>query len=112
MMPFMDAEQKLNLGCGTEIKKGWVNLDSVALAGVDVVHDIEKLPLRPYRVAADHLGIKRALLRLQSPCRALCQSLVPCAVALRINHALPPLPRREHDHHAREVADDTPPRTG
>lgn len=32
--------KKLNLGCGTDIRKGWVNLDSVALPGVDVVHDI------------------------------------------------------------------------
>ena len=40
----MEAK-KLNLGCGTDIKDGWVNLDSAALPGVDVVHDIEKLPL-------------------------------------------------------------------
>lgn len=37
--------KKLNLGCGIDIKKGWVNLDSAAIPGVDVVHDIEKLPL-------------------------------------------------------------------
>ncbi len=37
--------KKLNLGCGTDIKKGWVNLDSAAVAGVDIVHNIEKLPL-------------------------------------------------------------------
>ena len=37
--------QKLNLGCGTHIKEGWVNLDSAPLPGVDIVHDIENLPL-------------------------------------------------------------------
>jgi ubiquinone/menaquinone biosynthesis C-methylase UbiE len=37
--------KKLNLGCGTDIKKGYVNLDKVKLKGVDVVHDIEKKPL-------------------------------------------------------------------
>ncbi len=37
--------KKLNLGCGTDIRAGWINLDSAALTGVDVVHDIEKLPL-------------------------------------------------------------------
>lgn len=36
---------KLNLGCGTDIRSGWVNLDKTKLEGVDVVHDIEKLPL-------------------------------------------------------------------
>ncbi|MDP3770469.1 MAG: methyltransferase domain-containing protein [Candidatus Sungbacteria bacterium] len=37
--------KKLNIGCGVDIKQGWTNLDSAALPGVDVVHDIEKLPL-------------------------------------------------------------------
>ncbi|OGF73230.1 hypothetical protein A3E06_03440 [Candidatus Giovannonibacteria bacterium RIFCSPHIGHO2_12_FULL_44_42] len=37
--------KKLNLGSGKDIKAGWVNLDSAKLPGVDVVHNIEKLPL-------------------------------------------------------------------
>lgn len=37
--------KKLNVGCGKDIRKGWVNLDSVELPGVDIVHDIEKIPL-------------------------------------------------------------------
>jgi predicted SAM-dependent methyltransferase len=40
--------KKLNLGCGVDIKEGWINLDSARLPGVDVVHDIETLPL-PFR---------------------------------------------------------------
>lgn len=36
--------KKLNLGCGTDIREGFVNLDSKALPGVDVVHDIERFP--------------------------------------------------------------------
>ena len=36
---------KLNIGCGNNILHGWVNLDISALSGVDVVHDIEKIPL-------------------------------------------------------------------
>jgi SAM-dependent methyltransferase len=39
------APAKLNLGCGTDIRPGYVNLDSAALPGVDVVHDVEQLPL-------------------------------------------------------------------
>lgn len=38
------AGKKLNLGCGKLVKKGYVNLDSVKLKGVDVVHDLEKFP--------------------------------------------------------------------
>lgn len=37
--------RKLNLGCGKDIKSDWINLDSADILGVDVVHDIEKLPL-------------------------------------------------------------------
>ena len=37
--------KKLNLGCGSDIKQGFVNLDSAKLPGVDIVHDLEKLPL-------------------------------------------------------------------
>jgi ubiquinone/menaquinone biosynthesis C-methylase UbiE len=36
---------KLNLGCGGDIRAGWINLDSRAIEGVDVVHDINILPL-------------------------------------------------------------------
>jgi len=36
---------KLNIGCGNNILPGWVNLDISSLPGVDVVCDIQKLPL-------------------------------------------------------------------
>ena len=36
---------RLNVGCGHDIRRGWVNLDSAALPGVDVVHDLGQLPL-------------------------------------------------------------------
>ena len=36
---------KLNLGCGRNAMPGYVNLDRVDLPGVDVVHDLERLPL-------------------------------------------------------------------
>ena len=34
--------RKLHLGCGLDIKKGYVNLDKVPLKGVDIVHDLDK----------------------------------------------------------------------
>jgi len=36
--------KKLNLGCGKDIKKGYVNLDCAKLPKVDIVWDIEKFP--------------------------------------------------------------------
>ena len=38
-------DTRLNLGCGTDIRPGFVNLDSADLPGVDVVHDLRELPL-------------------------------------------------------------------
>lgn len=35
---------KLNLGCGNDIRKGWVNLDIKKKPGVDVVHNLDKFP--------------------------------------------------------------------
>jgi len=37
--------KKLNLGCGTDIRKGWINLDIAKIPGVDIVYDINKLPI-------------------------------------------------------------------
>ena len=37
--------RKLNIGCGQDIKKGWINLDIYKGEGIDIVHDINDLPL-------------------------------------------------------------------
>ncbi|HEY0220758.1 MAG TPA: class I SAM-dependent methyltransferase [Candidatus Paceibacterota bacterium] len=39
------THKRLNLGSGNDIREGWVNLDKFPLKGVDIVHDLEKLPL-------------------------------------------------------------------
>jgi SAM-dependent methyltransferase len=35
---------KLNIGCGNDLKKGWVNHDIASLPGVDIVHDLNVFP--------------------------------------------------------------------
>lgn len=34
--------RRLNVGCGRDVRPGWVNLDRAPLPGVDVVHDLER----------------------------------------------------------------------
>jgi len=36
--------RKLNLGCGKDIREGYVNLDIHPLAGIDVVHNLAEIP--------------------------------------------------------------------
>jgi len=43
--PPASAGPRLNLGCGTDTREGWINLDSSdQIPGVDVVHDLEVRP--------------------------------------------------------------------
>lgn len=38
---------RLNIGCGRDIKEGWINLDLFPLEGVDIVTDLEKCATDP-----------------------------------------------------------------
>ena len=37
-------QKKLNLGCGPDIKRGYINLDFSKFSGVDVIHNLNKYP--------------------------------------------------------------------
>jgi glycosyltransferase involved in cell wall biosynthesis len=74
---------RLNVGCGRSIQPGWVNLDSVALPGVDIVCDLETVRASPIALPAgsverfllshviehirDSLGLMQELWRLAAP---------------------------------------------
>jgi SAM-dependent methyltransferase len=42
--PSVPGSRRLNIGCGHDVRAGWVNLDSAALPGVNVVHNLSTLP--------------------------------------------------------------------
>jgi len=74
---------RLNVGCGRNIQEGWVNLDSTALPGIDVVCDLERLRETPIQLPdqsvdqfllshviehiQDSLGLMQELWRLATP---------------------------------------------
>ena len=73
----------LNVGCGRNIKEGWLNLDSAALPGIDLVCDLENLREKPIDLPdetvehfllshliehiQDSLGVMQELWRLATP---------------------------------------------
>ena len=74
---------QLNLGCGRNVQQGWINLDSAALPGVDIVCDLENLRQAPIDLPGetverfllshviehirDALGLMQELWRLATP---------------------------------------------
>jgi len=42
------ADLRLNLGCGRDIRPGWVNIDCAPLPGVDHVVDFDAKPVLPF----------------------------------------------------------------
>ncbi|ESS66648.1 glycosyl transferase family 2 [Methyloglobulus morosus KoM1] len=51
-----DAEKRINLGCGRNNLPGWINLDSMALPGVDVVADLEACATQPLPFEDNSIG--------------------------------------------------------
>jgi len=51
---------KLNVGCGRNIKEGWINLDSAELSGVNLVHDLDNVRDNP--IALPDESVERFLL--------------------------------------------------
>lgn len=47
--------KKLNVGCGRNVINGWINLDHIALPGVDVVADIDSCAKHPLPLPDNHV---------------------------------------------------------
>jgi len=47
--------RRLNVGCGRNIRPGWINLDVVALPGVDVVADLDRCADTPIGLEDDSI---------------------------------------------------------
>jgi ubiquinone/menaquinone biosynthesis C-methylase UbiE len=47
--------QRLNVGCGTDVRAGWINLDSSELPGVDIVANLDDCGRTPLPLADDSI---------------------------------------------------------
>jgi len=59
--------KKLNLGCGNDIRPDFINLDFHKMAGVDVIHNLNKTPYPFKKNEFDYILAKDVLEHLESP---------------------------------------------
>jgi hypothetical protein len=84
---------KLNVGCGRNIKEGWINLDSAPLPGVDLVCDLEDLRARPIALPDESVSqflVSHAIERIRDSLdlmQELSRLATPGAIAMiRVPH--------------------------
>jgi len=71
----MGEPMKLNLGCGTDIRSGYVNCDTLALDGVDKVFDLNHLPYPFDDNSADEVCMKHVLEHLNTDLPKIMEEL-------------------------------------
>ena len=63
--------EKLNLGCGLDIKKGYINLDEFKFEGVDVVWNINKTPWPFKKNTFSEIIISHVLEYVENPVKTM-----------------------------------------
>jgi len=63
----MKENLKLNLGCGKDIKKGYLNLDFEKLPGVDKIYDLNKIPYPFKKNSFKEILMRNILEHLNNP---------------------------------------------
>ena len=79
---------KLNVGCGRDILKDWINLDCISMPGIDIVADIDQCKDKPLPVddnSIDEFLLSHVIEHLHNPLplmQELYRIATPDAVAL------------------------------
>ena len=71
MRKIKSRHKKLNLGCGTDIKEAFVNLDVFKFKGVDVVHDLNKFPFPFQDDSFSEVLISHVLEHVEDPVKVM-----------------------------------------
>ncbi len=67
---------KLNIGCGTDIRKGFTNLDFIKEKGVGIVHNLNKLPYPFKDNTFDYILASHILEHLTPPIYSIIGELI------------------------------------
>lgn len=82
--------KRLNIGCGTSAIPGHINLDSIKLPGVDVVHDLNKYPWPFKKDEIDEVYASHVLEHLDDIVRCMAEINRVCKknakVVIRVPH--------------------------
>jgi SAM-dependent methyltransferase len=81
--------KKLNIGCGNDIKKGYVNVDIRNLPGVNVVWDITKTPYPFEENSVDLIEMHHVLEHLENPLKVLEEFWRICKPGAKIIISVP-----------------------
>ena len=65
--PSREMMTRIHLGCGKNIRQGWINVDSVSAPGVNKVINLEKFPYPFASNSAQEIMINHCLEHLQDP---------------------------------------------
>ena len=80
---------KLNMGCGTDIRDGYVNLDIVKKEGVDVVHNLNKYPYPFDDNTFDEVIVDNVLEHLDNTIKAIEEIYRLCKNNAKVYIAVP-----------------------
>jgi ubiquinone/menaquinone biosynthesis C-methylase UbiE len=67
----MKSKDRLNLGCGSDVRESFVNVDYVNFPGVDVVCDLNKLPYPFKENFFEEVVMRNVLEHLENPLNVL-----------------------------------------
>jgi SAM-dependent methyltransferase len=62
---------RLNVGCGKDIREGFINIDAMKAPGVDKVHDLNRYPYPFRKASVDYIFCSHVLEHLEDPEKAL-----------------------------------------
>lgn len=65
------TKKKLNLGCGTDIREGWINLDNFDSKTLDVIHNLETFPYPFEDNYFDEIIAVNVLEHIENPVRVI-----------------------------------------